>query len=507
MVSPTQPAGPDLPDLLYTSAEVRTVDQFAINRQGIPGIELMERAGTAAFDAIRVRWPDARTLSVVCGSGNNGGDGYIVARLAHQQGWDVRAFPATAPDALKGDARQAWLHYREAGGELLNFMPEDFEGAEVVVDALLGTGLDREVSGPYANIIQAINRYRGRVARERGIAAIDIPSGLNADTGAIMGHAVKADLTISFVGLKRGLFTADGPELSGDIVFNDLGISAQHGVQPSATLLTKPTTQLAKRPRSAHKGQHGHVLVIGGDLGYSGAARLAAEAALRVGAGLVSVATRAAHAANFNLNCPELMCHAVESAAELKALLTRATVVAVGPGLGTQDWGRDMFRAALDSTLPLVVDADALNLLAEQPTFRRNWILTPHPGEAGRLLGIASADVQRDRFIALASLQNLYGGTVVLKGSGSLIQHDREIPAVCPLGNPGMATGGMGDVLTGIIAGLIAQKLDLPQAARVGVWLHAAAGDLAARNGERGLLASDLFEPLRTLANSPDISP
>lgn len=492
-----------LPDELYTRDAVRAMDHFAIHRQGIPGIDLMERAGAAAFEAIRQHWPKARTLSVICGTGNNGGDGYIVARLAHEQGWDVRVFPAANTDSLKGDANAACLRYRDAGGALLDFMPEDFEGAEVLVDALLGTGLDRIVSGSQADIIQAINRYRTRDLQGRVVVAIDIPSGLNADTGAIMGHAVKADLTVTFVGVKRGLLTGEGPELTGKIQFDSLGIdtSGYHGIQPSARRLPDPRSWLPQRPRSAHKGHHGHVLVIGGDQGFSGAARLAAQAALKVGAGRVSIATRVAHAASLNQGCPELMCHPVESETDLAPLLAGASVIALGPGLGTQGWGRMMFHSTLKAERPLIVDADALNLLSEYPDQRKDWVLTPHPGEAGRLLGCTAEAIQRDRFAALSALQNRFGGTLVLKGSGSLILHERSTPWICPLGNPGMASGGMGDVLTGIIAGLAAQKIGLAQSARLGVWLHAAAGDLAARDGERGLLASDLFGPLRTLVN------
>jgi NAD(P)H-hydrate epimerase len=244
------------------------------------------------------------------------------------------------------------------------------------------------------------------------------------------------------------------------------------------------------------------VLVIGGDHGYSGAARLAAESAARIGAGLVSVATRSAHAALMNLSRPELMCHGVESPADLEPLLERATVVAIGPGLGLAEWGRSLFRRALETDLPLVVDADALNLLAESPHGNDHWVLTPHPGEAGRLLGISSSEVQSDRFAAIKVLQAKYGGVTVLKGAGSLIQADNAITDVCTAGNPGMASGGMGDVLTGVIAGLIAQGLSLDDAARYGVYLHAQAADLAAsEDGERGLLAGDLMQPLRILAN------
>ncbi|MGZ8244197.1 NAD(P)H-hydrate dehydratase [Methylomagnum sp.] len=496
-----------LPPELYRAQDVRAMDRYAIDTLGIPGIDLMRQAGIAAFAALRERHPEARTLSAVCGAGNNGGDGYVLARLAHQADWDVRVYPAAPPEALKGDALTAYQDFRAAGGEILDFIPVDFEGAEVVVDALLGTGLDREVEGPYAEIIRAINRYAQlgvvRSGRPGRILALDIPSGLHADTGTALGVAVKAHLTVSFIGLKRGLFTGEGLEYSGEVVFDDLGTSpdVRHSAKPSARLLPLWGRGLQPRPRFAHKGHFGHVLVVGGDHGYSGAARLAAEAAGRVGAGLVSVATRQDHAALLNLARPELMCHGVEGREELRAVLARASVIALGPGLGRSDWARELLASVLATELPLVVDADGLNLLAEHPLRRDHWILTPHPGEAARLLGVSTAEVQRDRYAAVRELQAKYGGVAVLKGSGTLIVGKDGIPAVCTAGNPGMASGGMGDVLTGVTAGLLAQKLDLLDAATLAVRLHGAAGDDAAKSGERGLLAGDLMEPLRRLVN------
>lgn len=495
-----------LPKELYRAEEVRAMDRYAIDTLGIPGIELMQRAGAAAFAAIVARWPEARTLSAVCGAGNNGGDGYVVARLAHESGWDVRAYPVQPPEKLKGDARTAYAAYRAAGGEILDFIPADFEGAEVLVDALLGTGLDREVSGVYAEVIRAVNRYseRGAKGRAQGRAmALDIPSGLHADTGVALGLAVRADLTVSFIGLKRGLFTGEGREYAGEVVFSDLDTppEVRRCVPPSARLLPPWKHGLPPRARHAHKGHFGHVLVVGGDHGYAGAARMAAEAAARVGAGLVSVATRASHAALMNLARPELMCHGVETPEVLRTLLGRTTAVAMGPGLGRSGWARELLAVALEADLPLVVDADGLNLLAEQPVPRGRWILTPHPGEAARLLGLSPAEIQRDRFAAVQALQARYGGVIVLKGSGTLILGEDEVPAVATAGNPGMASGGMGDVLTGVIAGLLAQGLDSYEAAVQAVRLHGAAGDDAAGAGERGLLATDLMEPLRRLVN------
>jgi NAD(P)H-hydrate epimerase len=263
---------------------------------------------------------------------------------------------------------------------------------------------------------------------------------------------------------------------------------------------------LHPRSRTTHKGQCGHVLIIGGTLGMGGALRLAGEGALRSGAGLVTLATDPQHSALLNLNRPELMCHGVAHVEDLEPLLQRANVVVIGPGLGRSAWANTLFNRVLNIHQPLIVDADALNLLAATPTQRANWILTPHPGEAARLWGgeqITAKAVQQDRFAAAAAIQARYGGVLVLKGSGTIISsNSHRPPAVCSAGNPGMASGGMGDLLTGIIAGILAQGWELEDAANMGVCLHAAAADCAAADGgERGLIASDVAPYVRTLFN------
>jgi len=485
---------------LYRAGQVRAMDRFAIDQLGIPGIELMNRAGAAAFAALCQRWPEARNVSVVCGSGNNGGDGYVVARLGIEAGMDVRVYPLASPEKLQGDALAAYEKYKAAGGPLPDFVPTDFDGAQVLVDGLLGTGLDREVEGLYAETIRGMNKFNG------GVLALDIPSGLHADTGRALGEAVKADLTVTFIGLKQGLFTGNGPEHCGEVVFDDLQTppSVQASQPPSAWLLPTWHSGLPRRARGAHKGNFGHALIVGGAPGFCGAARMAAESAARVGAGLISLATHPDHAALMNINRPELMCHGVATADELRPLLARASVIAVGPGLGLGQagWGRVLFDAVLDSGLPLVMDADALNLLALAPLKREDWVLTPHPGEAARLLKTTSIAIQADRFAAISALREKYGGTVVLKGSGTLVLGGgKSEPSVCTQGNPGMASGGMGDVLTGVITGLLAQGLDYTEASEIGVRLHGAAGDKAAEDGERGLLAGDLMPWLRRLVN------
>lgn len=261
------------------------------------------------------------------------------------------------------------------------------------------------------------------------------------------------------------------------------------------------TTLLPPRLKSSHKGHYGHVLFVGGDHGMAGAIRLASEAAVRIGAGLVSIATRPDHAAIISTQRPELMSHGITTPAELQPLLDKASVIAIGPGLGQSQWAQQLFTAVLQCTCPIIIDADALNLLAKKPEHHHNWILTPHPGEAARLLNQSSSSIQKDRKKSILALQEKYGGTIVLKGNKTLISSENKNISLCNAGNPGMASGGMGDLLTGIIAGLIAQKLTIREAADLGVYIHARAGDQAALKGERGMIASDLLVHIRQLAN------
>lgn len=493
-----------LPAELYRAEQVRELDRRAIEQQGIAGFTLMQRAATAAFRELRWRWPDARRVAVVCGPGNNGGDGLLLAVLAQQAGMEVRVLLAAEPAALKGDAARALDALQKAGLRAQPATADALADAEVIVDALLGTGLARPVDGVFQSLIEAINRAHANGAR---VLAVDIPSGLDADRGVVLGAAVAADVTVSFIGLKLGLFTGAGPHHCGRPVFAGLEVPAAvyAGLTPAALRITDEQRRAGLRPRrrNAHKGDHGHVLLIGGDLGMAGAIRLAGEACLRAGAGLVSIATRAEHAALITQARPELMCHGIEQLPELDPLLGRASVIGIGPGLGQSDWGRAVWEKVKGSALPMVVDADALNLLAQKPRHRRDWVLTPHPGEAARLLGRSSTEVQADRAAAVAELAERYGGVAVLKGAGTLVQASGEGLQVCDAGNPGMAAAGMGDLLCGVIAALRAQGLDAASAARIGVHIHARAGDTAAaQGGERGLIPSDLLLPIRALANS-----
>ncbi len=495
-----------LPYELYRTDQVRLLDQTAIESFSIPGYTLMRYAGQAVFDVIREHWADVGHITIVCGTGNNGGDGYVVALLAKQAGLEVTLLQMGSTAQIQGDAdlaRQDWL---AAGGNETYWQDAEQFVAELdrsglLVDALLGTGLQRDVSGDWRQLIDLANRHA------LPVLSVDIPSGLNADTGAVMGSCIQAELTVSFIGLKQGMFTGAGRAYCGRIRFDRLQVpdGVYKAVQPAATRLDRDNAcQMMLPPRTAmdHKGCFGHVLVVGGAPGMPGAALLAATAAARTGAGLVSVATHPDHATHMISHQPELMCHGVSQATGLGRLLERASVVLLGPGLGRSDWARTLFARVLDSQLPIVVDADALKLLASEKLTRDQLLLTPHPGEAARLLNVDKASIQRDRFAAARHIATDYNAVVVLKGSGSLVQDQDNQVTVCTSGNPGMASGGMGDVLGGIIAALIAQGLGLAQAGRLGVWLHGRAADFAAAyEGERGMLASDLLPYIRLLMN------
>ena len=483
---------------LYTVAQVRAFDREAIDAHGIAGYELMQRAGAAAFGHLRARWPHARRIAIVCGGGNNGGDGYVLARLARAASFEVHVIALESPRA-GGDAARACTDWTGAGGGVLDAAAE-LPLADVYVDAIFGTGLARPPSGMAARWIDLLN------AAGRPVLALDVPSGLDADTGHVPGVAVRATETVSFVARKRGLYTGAAGDHAGAITLADLGIPAAvfaHS-RADAELAAIEIVRAWLPPRSGnvHKGTFGHVLAIGGDTGMAGAIRLCGEAALRVGAGLVSVATRVEHVAAINAARPELMARGVGGPQELEALLEHASVVALGPGLGKQAWGHALWYSAIAAGKAMVLDADALNLLSRDAvTLPSQCVLTPHPGEAARLLRSETQAVTEDRFAAVRAIAQSFNAVAVLKGAGTLVAAPDGQVAVCPWGNPGMASGGMGDVLTGVIAGLQAQGLDAWQAAYAGVALHALAGDAAARAGQAGTLAADLFEPLRSLRN------
>ena len=489
-----------LPIAIYTAEQVRTLDRIAIEKMGIAGHTLMCRAGEAAVAALRRRWPATQSIAVYCGAGNNAGDGYVVARVARDLGLSVRVIAVVPPDRLSGDAARAWQEYRKQGGMFEAFDAGRISDEDVLVDGLLGSGLDRVLRGDFLAAVTAME------AAGRPVLSLDIPTGLHADTGLPLGAAVRADLTVTFVGLKQGLFVGEGADFRGALEFAGLDIppAAHAHVEAPIRRITGADARavLPPRPRTAHKGDAGSLLLVGGGPGMSGAIRLAAEAALRSGAGLVRVATHPDSVGPVMAGRAEVMCVGIEDAAQLAPWLQAADGVVLGPGLGQSAWACAVWEQVLGSDLPLVLDADGLNLLAKDGRARGRWILTPHPGEASRLLGTSTRDIQADRPGSARRIAESFQGMAILKGAGTIVAGPDEAPLqLCDRGNPGMATAGMGDVLAGILGGLLVQSGDLSSVARAGVWVHAACGDAAAQGGERGMLAGDLLAHIREAVN------
>jgi NAD(P)H-hydrate epimerase len=415
-------------------------------------------------------------------------------------------FSLSDPDQLNEVASSAFAEWKNIGEiQLLangDVAPE-LDDYDLIVDALLGTGVDRDLADHWIAVVEEVNRAAVPVL------AIDVPSGLNADTGNAHGIAVVADITITFVAKKFGLVTGYAADHVGELVFDPLDPAEQQraNAEPVAEEINLDDMRQWIRPRGRtnHKGQNGHLLIIGGNLGMSGAVRLAGESALRCGAGLVSIATHPAHAAEVDQGCPEVMALPVVDSEDFDEVADWASVIAIGPGLGQSEWAQYLFRASLKKAakrgLPLVMDADALTMLAANPEYHQHWVLTPHPGEAARLLGCKSAEVQADRLAAANEIVKRYGGTVVLKGPGTVIASKDERAKVVTAGNFGMGIGGMGDVLTGVVGAMLADGLRPYDAACAAAVLHSSAGDIAAGDMPRGMLPSDLFNPLRRLVN------
>lgn len=487
---------------LYTGDQAREIDRRAIHDCGIAGAVLMKRAGRAAFELACAIWPDNRCWVVLCGGGNNAGDGYVFAALAAQRQHQVLVLHISPPEQLTGDARAAYEYARQEGVAMRPFSPAEEVPAEnmVLVDALLGIGLRAPVRDHAAAAIHWLNSAGAPVL------ALDLPSGLCANTGAELGSAVRATHTISFIVAKVGLFTGRGPAVSGQVTVAGLDVpqAAFAGITATAERihLSALTGFLPERTADAHKGQFGHVMVIGGERGYGGAAILAAEMAAMSGAGLVTLATRAEHITAALVRRPELMVVGVPSGQELEPYMSRPSVLVVGPGLGRTPWSEQLLQQALQSDRPMVLDADALNILAEgrlSLPAHRQWVMTPHPGEAARLLGCSTGDVQNDRVGAIILLHKKFGGVVLLKGAGTLICDDSGL-YLAKVGNPGLATAGSGDVLAGLIGSLLAQGLAPLAAAQLGACLHGEAADLAVEEtGVAGLQAAELMPYVREL--------
>ena len=488
----------NLPRRLYNAEQTHQLEQIAIHDHDMPARVLMQSAGESAWRCLQERWPQARSVSVYCGSGNNGGDGYVLARLAHQAGLRVSLVYRQEPGtALAAEMKSLAI---ESGISCQPFAAEQPPESDIVVDAVFGSGLARAVEGPWADMLAAINQAA------KPVLAIDIPSGLSADTGAVLGCAVQADLTITYITVNPGCLTGRGKQLTGQLVYDDLGVPSSlfDAMEPVAVRLLEADLRglIPPRPADSHKGDFGRLLVVGGDHGYAGAIQMAGQAACRSGAGLVTVTTREYHAAAIAARVPELMVTACENAAVLKSLLAGSNTVLIGPGIGQGQWSVGMFAAVMDSEADQVIDADGLRLLSANPCRRKRRVLTPHPGEAAALLRCSTADVQADRLGAVRAIVDEYGGVCILKGAGTVIAEETGGRALCDLGNPGMSVPGMGDVLAGLVAGLLVQGLTPGDAARIAVWAHAAAADDAVESeGQIGMMATDVLPGCRRRIN------
>lgn len=487
-----------LPYSVWPAQALAQLERDGADTLGITLYELMLRAGQAAYEHSQTHWPEAQSWLILCGHGNNGGDGYVVARLAQAAGKQVTLLACEGEKPLPEEAqsaRDAWL---EAGGEIHAADASWPEKVDLIIDALLGTGINRAPAEPYATLIQQANRHAAPVL------SIDMPSGMSAATGSAPGDVIDATHTLSFIALKPGQITGKARDYIGELNYADLGLSAY---------LSGETAPMARfdacflshwlKPRkpTSHKGNQGRLLVVGGDAGTAGAIRMTSEAALRTGSGLVRVLTHKDNIAPILTARPEIMVDELTDE-RLSEALEWADVIAIGPGLGQRDWGKKALKSVAESEKPMLWDADALNLLAISAEKRQNRIITPHPGEAARLLGIKTSEIESDRLHAAQALANRYGGVVVLKGAGTIIASEAGEMAFADVGNAGMASGGMGDVLSGIIASLMGQKLALFDAACAGCVAHGAAADaVAAQRGTRGMLATDLFDLLWQFVN------
>lgn len=518
---------------VVTAEEMQALDRETIEGIGLPGMVLMENAGRAVARVIEDilassgSWRGAAAgsaparagngaprrpprIAVVCGGGNNGGDGYVIARCLREAGMHVAVYMAVRRESIQGDARLHLDVYENAGGLLISISDEAslfthadrIRSADVVVDAVFGTGLGREVSGRYRKIIEVINQSQGHRV------AVDIPSGLAADTGEVLGVAVKATCTVTMAFLKVGLATAPGFARCGELHVAEIGIpdalAEKHGIR---TALIEPGDLAPLLPVQdvlAHKNRRGHVLAVAGAPGKRGAARLLAWAAMRTGAGLVTIASPwgggEVHAPD-PVMTEELDPEAEDGFERLRALAAGKQVVAMGPGMPTSDGGRALVHACLaELDVPMVLDADALNHVGTHldrvAAAQAPIIMTPHPGEAGRMLGMSAAEVQKDRVGAARALSARSDAIVVLKGARTLVCVD-DFVTINPSGHQALATAGSGDVLTGMIAAMVAQGVAPPDAARLGVYLHGKAGERAAQVlGARSVTAADLADHL-----------
>ena len=498
---------------LYTASETRKIDNLAIKEKGISGYSLMQMAAEFTLDVILREFSPVEELIIFCSKGKNSGDGFLLGSFAKEFGLEVTIVMSNTSNVLKGVSRKAFEEMKDAKVKIISTKSVEklkVSNKAVIVDALIGTGLKGNLRKNIKESIFALNKLGVKLP----VLSLDIPSGVNPDTGDADDIAVYADITATFVAQKRGCFTSVGKKFSGEIIYSDLEIPKNLFSKITSTSYVvdyeDSISKVVYREQDAHKGHFGNVLIVGGDRGLGGAGLLSSRAAVYSGAGLTSLVTRPEHVSASLVSCPEVMVKGVDSGQDIEEHLVKPDVIAIGPGLGQSAWSEQMiqrvFWEAEKRDISVIMDADALNLLTKlklSSNLPKRLILTPHPGEAARLLNTSVAVIESNRFSAAAKIQKKFNATVVLKGSGTVICHKSggtQKWGICDSGNPGMATGGMGDVLTGIIAGLLAQGLTLREAAEAGVDLHAKAADQASLEfGEAGLTSSDVINELKYL--------
>ena len=476
--------------LLYSPETVYQLDKAAVATDGIAEIELMQRAGRSVWRALLARWPQVEKITVFAGSGNNGGDAFVVALCAREQGVAVQLLIQGDLARQSDTSRHFTRLWQQAGGTFEDWQRQALSG-DVIVDGLLGIGLQRELNVEWQDLINTINRHEGpRVA-------IDIPSGLNGLTGNPQPVAIAAQLTVTFIGAKSGQYLADGPDYCGELIYEDLGVSKGARAGVAAQLEIVESCQLpAPRKKNSHKNHYGNLLIVGGDQGMSGAVTLAARAALRSGAGLVTALVHAECRANLAA-FPEIMVLGWDA---LEAKLPQASVIVVGPGLGDSEAATKLLKRLQQVSVPMVVDASALKADFLTSLDSNRCVITPHPGEAAALMASSTAEIQGDRVAACAGLAERFHATCVLKGSGTLIAQTGELTAINTHGNAGMASAGMGDVLSGIIGALIGQGLAPFAAARSAVLIHSlCAESFSVEQDQIGLIASDIIDRIPQL--------
>ena len=496
---------------LYTASETRKIDNLAIKEKGVSGYSLMQMAAEFTLDVILREFSPVEELIIFCSKGKNSGDGFLLGSFAKEFGLEVTIVMSNTSNVIKGVSRKAFEEMKDAKVKIISTKSVEklkVSNKAVIVDALIGTGLKGNLRKNIKESILALNKLGVKLP----VLSLDIPSGVNPDTGDADDIAVYADITATFVAQKRGCFTSVGKKFSGEIIYSDLEIPKNLFSKITSTSYVvdyeDSISKVVYREQDAHKGHFGNVLIVGGDRGLGGAGLLSSRAAVYSGAGLTSLVTRPEHVSASLVSCPEVMVKGVDSGQDLEEHLVKPDVIAIGPGLGQSAWSEQMiqrvFWEAEKRDISVIMDADALNLLTKlklSSNLPKRLILTPHPGEAARLLNTSVAVIESNRFSAAAKIQKKFNATVVLKGSGTVICHKSggtQKWGICDSGNPGMATGGMGDVLTGIIAGLLAQGLTLKEAAEAGVDLHAKAADQASLEfGEAGLTPSDVINELK----------